>query len=68
MERDAFIQILTNIIQNPERGSDEHGPQDPADFDLEAIADEVREMAGRDGAGNLDPREIWPIIDRNRRS
>lgn len=61
MDRDTLIQVIASTISGTER------EDDPADFDVPAIADELLRDQPDSDFETLDPDEFWPVVERHRR-
>lgn len=61
MDRDLAITTIKTTIAGPAKEND------PAEYDIEAIVDEVREAAGGYDFQDLEPSTFWQIVEKHKR-
>lgn len=63
MDREKLKAVVTHAIAS--RVSE--GSQEPADFDVDAIVDELNERAPEGTVQELDGDDYWEIVAKHRR-
>ncbi|UVY85324.1 hypothetical protein NLU66_06960 [Brachybacterium sp. NBEC-018] len=63
MDREKLKLTVTHAIEA--RASE--GPHDPADFDIDAIVDELNQRAPEGTVQELDGADYWDIVAKHRR-
>lgn len=64
MDRVTLIEVIAVTIAGP---GDEPDTRTPADFDLEAIADELHREAGGWDIQDLEPAVFWATVEKHAR-